>query len=170
MPPLVRVEQGDIATFHGDAVVNAANNHLRMGAGVAGALARAGGPTIQADCDEYIRRHGPTEVGGAVLTGAGTLSVRHVIHAASMGDEPASERSIRDATRRALHLAVENDLRAVAFPVLGTGVAGFPFESAARAMVDEILRHGDHFDVPETVVLYGFTDEEAMTLRRLLAG
>lgn len=169
MAPLVRVEQGDIATFHGDAVVNAANNHLRMGAGVAGAIARAGGPTIQADCDEYIRRHGPTEVGGAVLTGAGMLPVRHVIHAASMGDEPASERSIRDATRRSLRLAVEHDLRRIAFPVLGTGVAGFPFEGAARAMIDEILRHGDQSEVPESVVLYGFTDDQATTLRRLLA-
>ncbi len=170
MPPLVRVEQGDIATFRGDAVVNAANNHLRMGSGVAGALQLAGGPTIQADCDDHIRRHGPIEVGGAVLTGAGTLPVRHVIHAAAMGDEPASERSIRDATRRALQIAAEHDLRSVAFPVLGTGVGGFPFEASARAMIDEILRYGDNAEVPESVVLYGFTDDQATMLRRLLAG
>lgn len=168
MPPLVRVEQGDIATFHGDAVVNAANNHLRMGAGVAGALARVGGPTIQADCDEIIRRQGPIAVGGAVLTGAGDLSVRHVIHAAAMGDEPASETSIRSATREALELARQHDLRTVAFPVLGTGEAGFPFELAARAMVDEIHAHAQTSDVPETVVIYGFTPDQATTFRRLL--
>jgi O-acetyl-ADP-ribose deacetylase len=168
VPPLVRVEQGDIATFHGDAVVNAANNHLRMGAGVAGALALAGGPTIQADCDEYIRRHGPIAVGEAVLTGAGTLPVRHVIHAAAMGDEPASEASIRSAIRQSLALAREHELLSVAFPVLGTGVAGFSFEGSARAMIDEIRAHGAVCEVPATVVLYGFTPEQAMTLRRLL--
>lgn len=170
MHPLVRVEQGDIATFHGDAVVNAANNHLRMGAGVAGALLRAGGATIQADCDEHIRQHGPLKVGEAALTGAGTLPVRHVIHAAAMGDEPASEDSIRGATRQALALARDHDLRAVAFPVLGTGVAGYSFEGSARAMIDEIQRHAAIFDVPETVVLFGYTPDQAMTLRRILEG
>jgi O-acetyl-ADP-ribose deacetylase (regulator of RNase III) len=166
---LVRVEQGDIATFHGDAVVNAANNHLRLGTGVAGALAQAGGPTIQADCDEYIRRHGPLRVGDAVLTGAGTLSVRHVIHAAAMGDELASEESITNATRRSLELASAYNLRSVAFPVLGTGVAGFPFEPSARAMIAAIRAHAERSDVPETVVLYGYTPDQATTLRRLLA-
>jgi O-acetyl-ADP-ribose deacetylase (regulator of RNase III) len=165
---LVRIVQGDIARFHGDAVVNAANNHLRMGAGVAGALARAGGPTIQADCDDHIRRHGPLEVGDAIVTGAGTLPVRHVIHAAAMGDEPASEASIRRATRGSLELCELHDLRSVAFPVLGTGVAGFPFEGSARAMIDEIRRHVELHEVPETVAIFGYTDEQAMTLRRLL--
>lgn len=169
MDALVRVEQGDISTFHGDAIVNAANNHLRLGTGVAGALARAGGPTIQADCDEYIRRFGPLAVGDAALTGAGTLQVRHVIHAAAMGDELASEESISSATRRSLELAADHDLRSVAFPVLGTGVAGYPFEPSARAMVAAIRAHAARSDVPETVVLYGYTPDQATTLRRLLS-
>jgi O-acetyl-ADP-ribose deacetylase (regulator of RNase III) len=168
--PLIRVEEGDISTFHGDAVVNAANNHLRMGAGVAGALARVGGPSIQAECDEYVRHHGPLPVGGAAITGAGDLPVRWVIHAAAMGDEPASEASIRSSTRRALALADEHHVRSIAFPVLGSGVAGFPFDAAARAMIEEVRRHATRAERPETLVLYGFGPAQAEALRRVLEG
>jgi O-acetyl-ADP-ribose deacetylase (regulator of RNase III) len=170
MGPLVRVEQGDIVDFHGDAVVNAANNHLRMGAGVAGALAARGGASIQAECAELIRRDGPLTVGDAAITGAGNLPVRYVIHAAAMGDEPASEPSIRRATRRALDIATEHGVRTAAFPILGTGVGGFPFETAARAMLDEIRRHGERHELPEIVTLYGYDQEHAATLRRVLEG
>ena len=86
MTPRIRVERGDISAFDGDAVVNAANNHLRLGAGVAGALARRGGPAIQQECDEHVRAHGPLSVGDAALTGGGRLPARHVIHAAAMGE------------------------------------------------------------------------------------
>ncbi|HYB42856.1 MAG TPA: macro domain-containing protein, partial [Candidatus Methylomirabilis sp.] len=98
---MIRAARGDITTYAGCAIVNAANNHLRLGAGVAGAIARRGGPAIQAECD----RHGPIRVGEAALTGAGDLPCRYVIHAAAMGDEPVSERSIRDATEASLALA-----------------------------------------------------------------
>jgi len=170
MAPLVRVEEGDIATFRGDAVVNAANNHLRLGAGVAGAIAQAGGPAIQAECDEHIRRHGPLPVGDAAITGAGNLPVRWVIHAAAMGDEPASEASIRGSTRRSLELAAEHDIRSLAFPVLGTGVAGFPFDASARAMLEEVHAHGATAELPETVVFYGYSPDQAAALRRIIAG
>lgn len=168
MGPLVRVEQGDIVDFHGDAVVNAANNHLRMGAGVAGALLARGGVSIQSECADIIHRRGPLEVGDAVVTGAGDLPVRYVIHAAAMGDEPASEVTIRRATRRSLDLAVEHGIRTVAFPILGTGVGGFPFEIAARAIIEEIRLHGETGRGPEIVTLYGYDQEHAATLRRLL--
>ena len=101
MPPRLAVRQGDITTYAGDAIVNAANNHLVLGAGVAGAIRRAGGPAIQDECD----RHGPIRVGEAALTGAGRLGVRWVIHAAAMGDEPVSERSIRESTGASIRLA-----------------------------------------------------------------
>lgn len=170
MRPLIRVEEGDIAGFHGDAVVNAANNHLRMGAGVAGALLARGGPTIQADCDDIIRREGPLPVGGAAVTGSGTLPVRFVIHAAAMGDEPASEASIAASTRRALELAVEYGARTIAFPILGTGVGGFPFERSATVMVDVMLEHGAVHELPESVALYAYTPDQAVGLRRVLDG
>ena len=165
---MIRVERCDISAFEGDAVVNAANNHLQLGAGVAGALARRGGPAIQRECDEYVRRHGPIAVGQAALTGGGQLPARFVIHAAAMGDEPASAGSIRSATRDALRLAAERRLAHVAFPVLGTGVAGFPFEEAARIMLEEIRRHDRSHPHPTDYVLYGYTPEQADALAALI--
>jgi O-acetyl-ADP-ribose deacetylase (regulator of RNase III) len=164
---LIRVEQGDISSFQGDGVVNAANNHLRMGSGVAGALLQRGGPRIQAECDEHIRKHGPLQVGEAAATGAGNLLCRWVIHAAAMGDSPPSADSIRSATREALSLAFRHGLNSLAFPVLGSGVGGFSFEQAARFMLDEIHAHAGHSNLPEIVVLYGYTEDDAAALRRL---
>lgn len=163
MSALIRVEEGDISSFEGDAVVNAANNHLVMGA-----LLRRGGPSIQAECDEHVRRQGPIRVGDAAITGGGALAARLVIHAAAMGDEPPSSRSIRSATRQALRLAAERGVRSIAFPVLGSGVGGFPFDSAARLMLEEIREHTRLGSEPDTVVIYGFTREQAQALRRLV--
>jgi O-acetyl-ADP-ribose deacetylase (regulator of RNase III) len=164
----MRVVQGDISTFQGDAVVNAANNHLRMGAGVAGALLAAGGGTIQDECDAFVRRRGPIRVGEAAITGGGNLGVKYVIHAAAMGDHPPTSDSIRSAVRSALDLAVEHEVASVAFPVLGTGVAGFPFDEAARILVEEVKAFTANLQGMETVVFYGYTPEQAATLRRHL--
>jgi O-acetyl-ADP-ribose deacetylase (regulator of RNase III) len=166
--PRIEVAHGDISEFAGDAVVNAANNHLRLGAGVAGAIARRGGPDIQRECDEIVRRHGPIRVGEAAITGGGRLPAPFVIHAAAMGDEPASASSIRSATRAALRIAAERGLDRVAFPVLGTGVAGFPFEESARIMIEEIRDHGRRDDTPRSCVLYGYAREQAAALEALL--
>ncbi len=165
----IDVRQGDIASYDGDAVVNAANNHLVLGAGVAGAIRRAGGPTIQAECDAYVRRHGPLRVGEAVATGGGALSARWVIHAAALGDEPASARAIASATTAALRVAGEVGARTVAFPVLGSGVAGFPFQRAAELMLEAVRAHAAQSPLPEEVVFYGYTPGDASTLRGLLA-
>ena len=166
--PRIEVASGDISGFDGDAVVNAANNHLILGAGVAGAIARRGGPDIQRECDEHVRRHGPLRVGQAAITGGGRLPARFVIHAAAMGDEPATAQSIRSATADALRLAAEHRLERVAFPVLGAGVAGFPFEASASIMVGEIRRHGASHAHPRTVVLYGYSPDRAEALSALL--
>jgi O-acetyl-ADP-ribose deacetylase (regulator of RNase III) len=168
VPAILRVVQGDISTFQGDAVVNAANNHLRMGTGVAGALLAAGGGTIQEECDAHVRREGPLMVGEAAITGAGTLGVKYVIHAAAMGDYPPTPESIRSAVRSALELAVEHDVASLAFPILGTGVGGFPFDEAARILVDEVKTFTEHLSGMETVVFYGYTPDQAATLRRHL--
>jgi O-acetyl-ADP-ribose deacetylase (regulator of RNase III) len=169
VPAIVRVVEGDISTFQGDAVVNAANNHLRLGSGVAGALLKRGGGSIQDECHEIVRRDGPLEVGGAAITGGGRLLARFVIHAAAMGDLPVSPESIRNATRRSLELAEENGIRSIAFPILGTGVGGFPFDEAARIMVETVrdFLRADH--ELESVVFYGYTPDQAATLRRHLS-
>ncbi|HEX9886631.1 MAG TPA: macro domain-containing protein [Longimicrobiales bacterium] len=168
MPPLIRVEEGDISSFDGDAVVNAANNHLIMGSGVAGALGRRGGPTIQADCQERVHSKGPLELGEAAVTGSGDLPCGIVIHAAAMGDQPPTAETIRTATRNALRLALEQGVQSIAFPVLGSGVGGFPFDQAARLMLEEINDHGATFTMPASVVIYGFTPEQAQALRRIV--
>jgi O-acetyl-ADP-ribose deacetylase (regulator of RNase III) len=160
----ITVRQGDITTYTGDAVVNAANNHLQLGAGVAGAIRRAGGPAIQEECD----RHGPIRVGEAAITGAGRLTARWVIHAAAMGDEPVSARSIRDSTLAALRLAAQHGVRRLAFPVLGSGVGGFAFEDAATIMRDAVQQSGDTGSLEE-IMFYGFLPEQVAALERILS-
>ncbi|HEY8491200.1 MAG TPA: macro domain-containing protein [Dehalococcoidia bacterium] len=134
----IELVQGDIAQVEADALVNAANNHLWMGAGVAGALKRAGGPEIEREAVAQ----GPVPVGTAVVTGAGRLRARWVIHAAVMGQDLRTDAGkIRAATEDALRKADEAGARSVAFPALGTGVGGFPLAECARIMVDAVRRH-----------------------------
>src|SRR5581483_9545020 len=134
----IRVVQQDIATLDVDAVVNAANDHLWMGAGVAGALKRAGGAEIEREA----MSKGTIPVGDAVVTGAGRLVARHVIHAAVMGqDLRTSAEAIARATESALARAEEIGARTVALPAFGTGVGGFPLVECARIMVDRVRAH-----------------------------
>ena len=124
----VRLLRGDIAGQETDAIVNAANNHLWMGAGVAGAIKRAGG----AEIEKEAVAQGPIKVGEAVITTGGRLEAKHVIHAAAMGDAPVD---VAGATRSSLRLARDNGLRSVSFPALATGVAGMPVDECARTML-----------------------------------
>jgi O-acetyl-ADP-ribose deacetylase (regulator of RNase III) len=134
----IDIQQGDITQVGVDAVVNAANNHLWMGGGVAGALKRAGGPEIETEA----LRKGPIPVGEAAVTGAGRLPARYVIHAAVMGqDLQTSADKIRQATRNSLLRAGEFGIKTVAFPALGTGVGGFPLGECARIMIDEVIQY-----------------------------
>lgn len=134
----IEIVQGDITQQEVDAIVNAANNHLWMGAGTAGAIVRAGGREIE---DEAIRQ-GPISVGEAVVTGSGNLSCRHVIHAAAMGqDLHTSADKIRASTDNALKRAEELGINTVAFPALGTGVGGFDYGEAARIMITVCRQH-----------------------------
>jgi O-acetyl-ADP-ribose deacetylase (regulator of RNase III) len=134
----IHVEQGDLTSYRVDAIVNAANNDLILGGGLAGAIARKGGPQIQAQCD----RHGPVAVGEAAITGAGNLPARFVIHQASMqlGGRTTAQ-SLRDSTRAVLRLAEENGVRTLAMPATGTGIAGFDLPQCAEIMVAEVLEH-----------------------------
>lgn len=133
----IEILQGDISEIKADALVNAANNHLYMGAGVAGALKRKGGVEIE---KEAVSK-GPIEIGGAVETGAGKLNAKYVIHAAVMGmDFETNENCIRKATENTLLLADKLNVRTIAFPALGTGVGGFPLEKCAEIMFDEIIK------------------------------
>ncbi len=128
----LRLIEGDITEQDVDAIVNAANNELWMGAGVAGAIRRKGGQVIE---DEAMRK-GPIPVGEAVVTGAGALKAKFVIHAAAMGTDLVTDaEKIRAATANALKRFQELGLRSIALPALGTGVGGFPVRSAAKVML-----------------------------------
>ena len=129
----LEVVEGDIAALEVDAVANAANDHLWMGAGVAGALKRAGGEEIER---EAVAK-GPIAVGEAVATGAGRLPARWVIHGAVMGqDLQTSGDLVERTTRSVLRVADELGAESVALPAFGTGVGGFPLAECARIMVD----------------------------------
>lgn len=132
------LREGDITEQQVDAIVNAANNRLILGAGVAGAIREKGGPSIQAECDAI----GAIEVGDAALTGAGSLPARYVIHAASMPPGgTATEESVRGSMRRSLELAHENGCRSVAVPAIGAGIAGFPLQRCAEILLEEARAH-----------------------------
>jgi O-acetyl-ADP-ribose deacetylase len=128
----LEVVEGDITSLDVDAIANAANNELWMGAGVAGAIKRSGGEEIER---EAVAK-GPIEIGDAVATGAGRLKARHVIHGAVMGqDLRTSSELIERTTRRCLEVADELGCKSLALPAFGTGVGGFPLEDCARLMV-----------------------------------
>jgi O-acetyl-ADP-ribose deacetylase len=128
----LEVVEGDITQLEVDAIVNAANNELWMGAGVAGAIKRAGGAEIEREAVEK----GPIEVGDAVATTAGTLAAKHVIHGAVMGqDLQTNPDLIEKTTRRCIEVADELGAKSVALPAFGTGVGAVPLEDCARAMV-----------------------------------
>lgn len=155
----IALQQGDITEATVDAIVNAANTRLQLGAGVAGAIRRKGGPTIQQECDQI----GPVSLGEAALTAGGQLTARYVIHAASMHlGGLTSEGSLRDATVNTLKRAVEKQLTSIAFPALGTGVAGFPLSRCAQVMLEEVRKH---LSGPTTLerVLFVLFDAPALT-------
>jgi O-acetyl-ADP-ribose deacetylase (regulator of RNase III) len=135
----IQIQQGDLTEMDVDAIVNAANNDLVLGAGVAGAIARKGGESIQHECDEI----GSIPVGYAAITGGGKLKARHVIHAASMslGGMRTTAKTLRTSTAHSLRLAAERNLKSIAFPAVGTGVSGFPMDECAQIMLAEALQH-----------------------------
>jgi O-acetyl-ADP-ribose deacetylase (regulator of RNase III) len=158
----VEVRQADITQLEVDAIANAANTALRHGGGVAGAIVRAGGRSIQAESN----RKAPIGLGEAVETDAGTLAARWVIHAATMEPGgPTSADIIRAATAAALAKADELGAKSLALVAFGTGVGGFPLEEAARIEVEEVQRHLDAGSELELVVfaVHGGEAEEAFT-------
>jgi O-acetyl-ADP-ribose deacetylase len=134
----LEVRQTDVTRLEVDAIANAANTQLRHGGGVAGAISRAGGPTVQRESDERA----PIGLGEAVETSAGDMPARWVIHAATMElGGPTSADVIERATRSTLAKAEELRCRSLALVAFGTGVGGFPLEEAARLMAGTARAH-----------------------------
>lgn len=131
----IEVIKGDITEMECDAIVNAANNRLWMGGGVAGAIKRKGGVEIE---KEAVAK-GPIGIGEAIHTSAGSLKAKFVIHAAVMGDDRTTDwEKIYKATKSSLELAERLEVKSMAFPALGTGVGGFPYKESAHAMLQAI--------------------------------
>ena len=135
----IRVVQGDLTVENVDAIVNAANEHLTHGGGVAGAISRRGGPAVQRESTSWVRQHGPVPTGSAAITGAGSLPCRYIIHAVGpvwgSGEEEAK---LARAVCSALDLADRHDLRSVSMPGISSGIFGFPKPLCARVMLAAI--------------------------------
>ena len=159
---VLQLVRGDITQIAADAIVNAANENLVPGAGVAGAIDRVGGPSIRAE--SFALPGSPRcPTGSAVATGAGNLPARYVIHAVAPiwnGGRNGEPELLRGAYRRSLELADELDLRSIAFPSLGTGVYGYPLEAAASIALSTVLAYlqGDTRLERVTFVLFSAGD------------
>jgi len=137
----ISIIQDDITNLTVNAIVNAANNKLLMGGGVAGVIRKKGGQSIE---DEAVKK-GPIDIGASVATKAGKLKTKYVIHAATMGmDFKTDEHKIRAACASALQCADELKIKSIAFPALGCGVGGFPLVGAAKIMSQEVLKFLRH--------------------------
>jgi O-acetyl-ADP-ribose deacetylase (regulator of RNase III) len=158
--PRIVIISGDLVEQEVDAIVNAANNELVLGAGVAGAIRMRGGAAIQQECDA----HGPVRIGEAAITGAGNLPARHVIHAASMGlGRRTSKHSLRSSMDHVFRLAREHDVRTIAIPAVGTGISGFAMDECARTMAASLrdALSGGWAPAEVRFVLFGNAAKEA---------
>jgi O-acetyl-ADP-ribose deacetylase (regulator of RNase III) len=133
--------QGDITTMATDAIVNAANERLAHGGGVAGAISRRGGPEIQRQSDAWVMQHGRVPTGSAAITGAGELAAKYVIHAVGpiYDGTPRSAELLASAVRSSLALADEHGLKTIALPAISTGIYGYPLGEAAHVILSSAL-------------------------------
>ncbi len=152
---MIKFVKGDITELAVDAIVNAANSHLVMGGGVAGAIRRKGGEIIQEECD----RIGGTFVGGAVITGAGALKAKYVIHAVGprMG-EGDEDNKLRNAALNSLKIADEKGLSIIAFPAISTGIFGYPVDRCAKIMLSTTREFLKNSNFPKEVIFCLYDD------------
>lgn len=155
---VLRLVQGDITELDVDAIVNAANAQLILGGGVAGAIRKKGGPSIQEECNKI----GGTTVGNAVVTGAGSLKARYVIHAVGPrygeGDE---DNKLKSATWNSLIRATEKGCKSMAFPAISTGIFGFPKDRCAKIMLTTIREFLEKEQTSlQDVILCLYSDED----------
>lgn len=167
----VFVVQGDVATQDVEAIVNAANENLAHGGGVAAAIVGTGGRVIQEESDHWVREHGPVGRGQAAVTTGGALQASHVIHVVGPRYQPGQDNvgMLRDATVAALEAAASIKARSVAFPAISAGIFGYPSAEATRVMADSVVSWltGHAAGAVEEVRLVGF---DAGTARDFAAG
>lgn len=166
---IIAVSQGDITEAVVDAIVNAANERLQHGGGVAGAISRQGGSIIQAESDEWVCKHGRVRTGSAAITSGGRLSARYVIHAVGpvwgSGNE---ERKLASALASALALADAHGVTGIAVPAISSGIYGMPKEISARVLIQAAVEYlRDH--PQSTIGEIRFCSIDAATVAAFLA-
>lgn len=156
--------KGDLTEMDTDAIVNAANNDLQLGGGVAGAIRRKGGDKIQEECNAI----GSIPVGGAAITSGGNLKARYVIHAASMqlGGQTTAH-ALRSSTAHTLRIAAQKSLKSISFPAVGTGIAGFPMQECAEIMLAEAADHLQRGTSLEKIYFVLFDDPGLKTFQKV---
>ena len=146
----LRIVQGDLTEEQVDAIVNAANERLAHGGGVAGAIVRKGGRIIQEESSAWVRDHGPVTTGTAAITAAGSLKARHVIHAVGpvwRGGDSGEEDKLAGAVQSALQIADQHGLASISLPGISSGIFGFPKPLCAKVMLRAVESYfADHPD------------------------
>ncbi len=154
----IELVKGDITELEADAIVNAANQYLEHGGGVAAAIVRKGGEIIQIESREYVKKYGPVPVGGVAVTSAGRLKAKYVIHAVGpIYGDPEGDTKLASAVRSSLEKAEELGLRSIALPAISTGVFGYPYDRAARIMA-ETLKNFKYRNLRKVIICL-YTDE-----------
>jgi O-acetyl-ADP-ribose deacetylase (regulator of RNase III) len=167
----IKVIKGDITSIVVDAIVNAANSSLMGGGGVDGAIHRAGGPAILEDCRKIVAKQGGCKTGAAVITGAGKLPAKYVIHTVgpvyNSGKEKVAE-LLASCYQESLKLAVSNHCKTIAFPNISTGIYGYPKDQAAVIAMDTVKSFLAENNEIEEVVFVCFDDENYDLLKKEL--
>ncbi|MFP2514109.1 O-acetyl-ADP-ribose deacetylase [Buttiauxella agrestis] len=172
MSERMSVIQGDITRAEVDVIVNAANSSLMGGGGVDGAIHRAAGPAILEACKVIVRQQGECAPGHAVITEAGNIPVKAVIHAVGpvwQGGEKHEAQLLEQTYRNCLDLAAANGYRTIAFPAISTGAYGYPKDEAAKIAIDTVYRYIGLRPLPEQVIFVCFDDENTQIYQQLLA-
>jgi len=158
--------KGDVTELDTDAIVNAANSQLQLGAGVAGAILAKGGAEIQRECDEI----GSCPLGDAVITTGGNLKAKYVIHAVGprYGIDPDPELNLKSAVKNSIKLADSKGLKSIGLPAVSTGIYGYPLDEAARAIVSSVMETLYYGTSLERVVLCLFTENDYKVFSNML--
>jgi len=164
---VIEIVEGDLTSLSVDAIVNAANDQLVLGGGVAGAIRHKGGPSIQDECNQI----GGTFVGGAVITTAGTLPSKYVIHAVGprMGEGNEDEK-LKNATLNSLEIATKKELNTIAFPAISTGIFGFPVDRCAGIMTNTVITYLQNYSVPRRVIFCLWGKENYIIFNKSMDG
>ncbi len=160
----IDIIQADITDLNVDAIVNAANEHLSHGGGVAGAISRKGGPIIQVQSNEWVKTHGIVKTGTAAITSGGSLKAKYVIHTVGpimgSGDE---DNKLKNATLSALELGNKYKLLSIAFPAISTGIFGYPIEKCAQIMLKTVLDYSEKKSSLNNVI-FSLFDNNSFTI------